>query len=799
MDTVVAGFQALIAVFPKIVYLLTMSILGVIDLVQLLFRKLAGLDCYYVDGNAQTGDLIYDFIRGILFGEYPILSNVFLGILILGFILLFLSTIVAIIRNEYTTEKADNTKGKIIGKAFKSVIYFAIVPVVVLFGVYLANIVLVAVDSATTYNVNYGNTLDKTKLQAVDVSSQSFGVSTPQKTYITYSLFGLNDEFGVPIAGTTTTTFSGTIFKAAAYGANRVRTTMNVADETQNFGLLLKTNQATNFNGLFSDPSGNLENIAVKIDIAFADNVVFAQSVQQQLDYSSAYADLNNPTGIDPFAADRTTVYTVADKFDVGLVWYYYDLWQFNYIIALGAAIIMVTIFINIIFGLMKRIIEMIGLFLMAPPLIALMPLDNEKAYNSWRGSFIKKALMAYGAVGGMNVILLLLPELQRITFFNITQLDWIVNTLLVLVALLAVKDFIEVVSGFAGGENANKEGESVGKNAGEIAAKGAMLTASAIGVATGVGGAAVRAGKLAGGVALKAGQGVSGAYKGIHRLVHPNADHNRLTQLARFEARGEHMAEARKEAQASTYARYKNAKIGDLDSALTDSTSSTYDADMAMLKSTDSAAYYKALDERLKKQYAKDAKDGIKFYDKDTGISWDINKLEQSKTDKLFKDKQESMKVTRKMVYDDSALAGGIKNVKDKAHNLGDAVHTGAWATTYHVAGGVKNATLKGSGIVKQNVIKVTQPVTHSTQNFYKITMSTFMDNAFLNSLRGKDGENISDVGYRIIGKTKAEIDKVKADEKENKKKLKDLQAQQSAILAALKEFENEKNSEKE
>ena len=75
IDTVVSGFQALIAVFPKIVYLLTMSILGVIDLFQLLFRKLAGLDCYYVDGNAQTGDLIYDFIRGILFGEYPILSN----------------------------------------------------------------------------------------------------------------------------------------------------------------------------------------------------------------------------------------------------------------------------------------------------------------------------------------------------------------------------------------------------------------------------------------------------------------------------------------------------------------------------------------------------------------------------------------------------------------------------------------------------------------------------------------------------------------------------------------------------
>ena len=541
------------------------------------------------------------------------------------------------------------------------------------------------------------------------------------------------------------------------------------------------TNQATNFNGLFSDPSGNLENIAVKIDIAFADNVVFAQSVQQTLDYSSAYADLNNPTGIDPFAADRTTVYTVADKFDVGLVWYYYDLWQFNYIIALGAAIIMVTIFINIIFGLMKRIIEMIGLFLMAPPLIALMPLDNEKAYNSWRGSFIKKALMAYGAVGGMNVILLLLPELQRITFFNITQLDWIVNTLLVLVALLAVKDFIGVVSGFVGGDDANKTGEGVAKDVGDLAAKGAKFAASAVGVAAGVGGAALAAGKIAGGVALKAGKVGTGAYKGVRAAINSDGEHKRLTQLARFEAREEHQ----KEAKERVYKQYANENMSIIDGNL------QKDVAMQKLKFNDSAAYQKILDKKTREQFDEDIKDGRGKIGGTTTWKQDINTE--------YKDLQESTKVTRKMVYDDSALAGGIKNLKNKGHNLVDAAHTGAWATTYHVAGGVKNATLKGSGIVKQNVIKVTQPVTHSTQNFYKITMSTFMDNAFLNSLRGKEGENISDVGYRIIGKTKAEIDKVKAAEKENKKKLEGLKEQQSSILAALKEFENEKNSEKE
>ena len=792
---IVAGFQALIAVFPKIVYLLTMSILGVIDVFQLLFRKLAGLDCYYVDGTAQTGDLIYDFLRGILFGEYPILSNVFFGLLILGFILLFLSTIVAIIRNEYTTEKADNTKGKIIGKAFKSVIYFAIVPVVVLFGVYLANVVLVAVDRATTYNVNYGNTLDKSKLQAVDVASVPIvGQSTGQKTYTTYSLLGFRDANGLPY-GTTTTTFSGTIFKAAAYGANRVRTTMNVADETQNFGLLLKTNQATNFNGLFSDPSGNLENIAVRIDIAFADNVVFAQSVQQTLDYSSAYAENNNPTGIDPFAADRTTVYTVADKFDVGLVWYYYDLWQFNYIIALGAAIIMVTIFINIIFGLMRRIIEMIGLFLMAPPLIALMPLDNEKAYGSWRGSFIKKALMAYGAVGGMNIILLLLPELQKISFFNITSLDWIVNTLLVLVALLAVKDFIGVVSGFVGGDDANKEGEGIAKSAGEIVAKGAMFTASAIGVATGVGGAAVRAGKIAGGVARKGGELVDGGLKKFWaRGEHGDEINKRATQKAKFDARDAHREEAQKEANKRLFSIYKEEHQARMESELETNPSlkSLKDRDPKKYKSILEKKLWDEYEERKEKGYTSK---GFAPLAGEKSLKETYDEFENQTFNRLQKD----IKVTKKNVYDDTEMAAWGRSFNEKKERFADARKIGGYATAYHIGGGVKNATIQGGSVVKKNLINVTSPITSSTKNFYHITMSTLMSNAFLDALRGKDGENIKDIGYRLKGTTKAEVDKLIAAQKEEAKENKKILKQQDAILEVLRKFEAEKNSEKE
>ncbi|MBR2220695.1 MAG: hypothetical protein IJ975_00980, partial [Clostridia bacterium] len=97
------------------------------------------------------------------------------------------------------------------------------------------------------------------------------------------------------------------------------------------------------------------------------------------------------------------------------------------------------------------------------------------------------------------------------------------------------------------------------------------------------------------------------------------------------------------------------------------------------------------------------------------------------------------------------------------------------------------------------QMALKVSQPVTNATKNLWNITMNTYMDNAFLNALRGKDGENIEDIGYRLKGQTKAEVDKLVSAQKEEAKENKKLLKQQEAILEVLRKFENEKNSEKE
>ena len=57
--------KELFNLIPKLVYLLYTSLISLVDLFQLLFRKLAGLDVYYVDGEPIGGDLVTNFIQGI--------------------------------------------------------------------------------------------------------------------------------------------------------------------------------------------------------------------------------------------------------------------------------------------------------------------------------------------------------------------------------------------------------------------------------------------------------------------------------------------------------------------------------------------------------------------------------------------------------------------------------------------------------------------------------------------------------------------------------------------------------------
>ncbi len=501
-------FKSLIDIIPKMIYLLYSSLACLLDIFQLVFRKLAGLDVYYdAQGNAISGDIVTNFIAG-MFGiningsrahfDYSPLATVFWSMVVFGVIITFVAVFVAIIKSHYNyDEKAAKGPMQYVYTGLKALINIAVVPVIVILGLFVSQAILTALDSITSNTAATISEFDTNNLEsAYTTRGQASG--REERTYVFYDLFGyecgikygqnstLDDEFSwgerekLAMTASTTTTFSGALFRTAAYNGNRARTgqisktSVNIYGFENDgiFGAQLKDNLT---NQAWADKAANM------IDTAFANNfhlnTTYLRNHREALyeggganDWTSAKYMLNFFTKSIPSFS----------KFNVGAVWYYYDLWNFNFIVGFGACVVCVSLFVNIILGLITRIFLSVGLFLIAPPLFGLAPFDDGKAAKSWRENFVKQVLMAYGAVVGMNIFFIILPIMNQINFFNIAIADLFMQTLIIIVGLVTIKAFISTVSGLIGAEDANKAGEGIKEDTFKTMATGAKMLGGA-------------------------------------------------------------------------------------------------------------------------------------------------------------------------------------------------------------------------------------------------------------------------------------------------------------------------------
>ncbi len=507
-DWIVGFFRELLSLIPKAIYLLNSSLLSLIDFMQLLFRKLAGLDVYYITNDngeaiATTGDLLTNFIGGILginingnesfdLIDYSLLSTVFWSFVIFGLIILFISTLVAIIKSHYTyNEKSAKGPLPILATAGKAIVNMVAVPVIVILGLYLSQAILNALDQITAVGsddvVNlYGSENTSRYLQQNITDSQG------NQTYIFYDMFGFTGGivYGVNIPGTNiddyfdqhmlglvaarTQPFSGSMFKVAGFNANRVRSgeyTINTPF-TGNVGSTME---------LFSNHGNDSDVLANMVDEAFA-NFLHLDGVYLMNFMTEEFYD----TGIylpelEQFLTIFTSPYICSfSKFNIGLVWYYYNLWNYNFIVGFGSVIVCVSIFLNIIMGLMSRLFMAIVLFLVMPPLAGLAPLNEGKAFDGWREAFMKQVLMAYGAVVGMNLVLLILPYINEIDMFGIPIVDSLVQTLFIIVGLITIKAVISTLSQLIGAADANKTGDDMSKEVKSTIGKATAMTIGA-------------------------------------------------------------------------------------------------------------------------------------------------------------------------------------------------------------------------------------------------------------------------------------------------------------------------------
>lgn len=455
-------FGALLSFIPKIFYQLLTPVFAVLDALQWIMRKVAGLDTIYMFNGAENvdGDIVIQFINMIFTGSSPVLSNIFWSMIILGVLMLILTTMIAVVRSEYTaTDAKSASKGKIIGNSLKALASFAIVPIVCFFGIFLCNVILQALDKVSNAS---------TSVTSADINASYFKserTTTGDETYYNYTFFG----YTVP---TTTTPISGLVFKAAAYNANRAR----INDK---FYKTMLDNEKVSANGAFTQNKGTDANSASQncwlMDEAFAN--CFQLKSKTYIDREPFKTEHMFPITLNAGVTiiEQSLIesgYTYFDKNNTALVWYYYDLWSFDFIIAIGALIIILVLLLYLVFGLIKRIFELVILFLVAAPVASIMPLDGGNALKKWREKFVSKTIGVYGPIIGLNLFFVILTLLQTLQLTGIPIIDKIVNLLFVIAGLAMVKDFTKMISELIGGEDTMGSGADKAKDIGATAAK---------------------------------------------------------------------------------------------------------------------------------------------------------------------------------------------------------------------------------------------------------------------------------------------------------------------------------------
>ena len=133
-----------------IFYTLQKSICYLLDFIRDIFCKLAGIETVKIDGGEE--EILTHFILS------PAIRNAFLGVLLVGVILLFVFVIIAIIKSEAADPQHKKTKGQILVKSLQSFIIFLLIPFLLIAGIMLANVVVGAIHASMTGSMLDGNT-----------------------------------------------------------------------------------------------------------------------------------------------------------------------------------------------------------------------------------------------------------------------------------------------------------------------------------------------------------------------------------------------------------------------------------------------------------------------------------------------------------------------------------------------------------------------------------------------------------------------------------------------------------------
>jgi hypothetical protein len=319
--------------FFDVMYLLQIGICTVVDFIVNTFYKLSGLETVNVDG--EPTDLLTHFV------QTDAVRTAFLGVFLVGVILLCLFVMIAIIRSEYTEGQQKRTKAQILVKAGHSFVIFLIIPFLLAAGILLTNAVMGAVNGSMLMTAGGGGR----------------------------------------------TLFGGQILVTSGY------------------------------NGYIGSESMRAE--------------TERKFIAGELNYG-----------------------------DLGVVKQYYDLGRVNYIVGILSGAILLVLFALAALRFVQRLFDIILLYVISPVSVSTNPVDDGARFKLWREMLISKVLSAYGIIFAMNLFFMVIPQINRIRFYDDGFSNGLIGLLFVIGGAFAVTKAYMVIAQLTGNNAGAQEAQ---------------------------------------------------------------------------------------------------------------------------------------------------------------------------------------------------------------------------------------------------------------------------------------------------------------------------------------------------
>ncbi len=390
-------------VFGYILYFLFIGIGFIISFAQKLFNIAAGLEPISIDSQIYGGSDNPDMVIGLMRNDT--INKVFFTILGVCLVLLVIFTIIAVIKTEFSLKYTS--KAPIISRALTSLANFFIIPIMFLVGITATSGLLRVVsgvwESGTPNSLTY---------KCFEVGSKAANRARNDTKFAQYLIggdwIGQVTTSGGGSSGGGGGTLSGTPNLGDLYeSSSSVSAAENFQDHNP-FATLSEIEVADFIDKIFENSFGSEANFLLGIEMKD-----FNYEKQCERADDNLYVDWHTALMGYPNLNERISIYNIK------AVNYFYEFMNFNYILALGAAIVVAWNMLGICILLFKRVFEMLIIFLLSPIMTAVAPLDNGNAEKKLRGEFMKRLFSVIGPVFAYNLFFIIIGIFSEINPFK--------------------------------------------------------------------------------------------------------------------------------------------------------------------------------------------------------------------------------------------------------------------------------------------------------------------------------------------------------------------------------------------